>query len=494
MTALNARRSALPVNMTALIWGTIAIALGMVVGIFPLPITFVIATTAIFIVLTLIHPVSALMGLMILAPLRTLIATEAVFQLPIDIGQIAFIITLGTWGIHRIARGLPIFSVHWTVLSGPLILFLAVSAVSAWEATSLSAWLNEWIKWVQIFVLVIWVVNIGAEINWEWILCGLVLAGTANAIIGIYEFFGGSGALHLLINDRFFRSFGTFGQPNPFAGFMGLMLPLSLTAVVGYSLRAYAEIRAGQMMPIRLVQVLFYGLASALLAAGMIMSWSRGGWLGVAGAVGIICIAIPRQNWKGLLLITIVAGLIGLLWFGKLLPLSIIERLTTSTQEFFAFEDVRGVDIDPVNYAVVERLAHWQAALNMATAHPWFGVGFGNYEVVYPNFRLINWDEPLGHAHNYYLNILAELGVIGLLGYGKVWFTTIGLSWKARRHPDPLSRLIIIGLLGSWIYLAIHSMFDNLYVNNLFLHIGLMLGLLNLLYNQSNVFLGSDRS
>jgi putative inorganic carbon (HCO3(-)) transporter len=120
----------------------------------------------------------------------------------------------------------------------------------------------------------------------------------------------------------------------------------------------------------------------------------------------------------------------------------------------------------------------------MARAHPWLGVGLGGYEIAYPDYRLINWHEPLGHAHNYYLNILAEGGIIGLLAYGKVWLLIIWLTWRVRSHPDNLSRLTAIGILGTWTYLGIHSLFDNLYVNNLFIHIGTILGILGVLYNQ----------
>jgi O-antigen ligase len=106
--------------------------------------------------------------------------------------------------------------------------------------------------------------------------------------------------------------------------------------------------------------------------------------------------------------------------------------------------------------------------------------------VIYPAYRLLNWHEPLGHAHNYYLNILAETGIIGLLGYGKVWVFIMWLNWRTCQHSDLLARLIAVGLLGTWTYLAVHSMFDNLYVNNLFLHIGLMFGILAALYNQAS--------
>ena len=174
-----------------------------------------------------------------------------------------------------------------------------------------------------------------------------------------------------------------------------------------------------------------------------------------------------------------------MLWVTGRIPASIVIRVSSAAEEFVAFDDVRGIDITPDNYAVMERLAHWQAATNMAQANPWIGVGAGNYEMVYEDYRLINWHEPLGHAHNYYLNVMAEAGIMGLLGYGLSWVIIVWLTWRVRQHPDTTSRLTGIGLLGTWTYLAVHSLTDNLYVNNMFLHLGVMLGILAVLYNQT---------
>ena len=135
---------------------------------------------------------------------------------------------------------------------------------------------------------------------------------------------------------------------------------------------------------------------------------------------------------------------------------------------------------------MLERLAHWQAAVNMATDAPLLGLGLGSYEVVYDDFRLLFWEEPLGHAHNHYLNMLAETGAVGLAAYVSFWLLIILRTWSLRRHPDRFSRFASVGLLGCWIYIAVHSLFDNLYVNNLFLHIGVLLGALALLQRQLN--------
>src|SRR5258708_36680377 len=63
--------------------------------------------------------------------------------------------------------------------------------------------------------------------NLGWIVAGLIAAGVVQALIGIYEFRGGSGSPDLWILDfHYFRAFGSFGQPNPFCAWIGLALAL----------------------------------------------------------------------------------------------------------------------------------------------------------------------------------------------------------------------------------------------------------------------------
>lgn len=487
MTDAFPRLPALRPAHNILIWVAAAGIIGLIIATQPIPVVFTGGAVIILALLAAITPLAALTALLILAPLRTLIATEAAIQLPLDIGQMALAVFLGVWIMYRTARGQQLLRFQWTPIAGVILVFIALTALSAFSATSLGAWLNEWLKWVQILLLIVLVHEIANGQRWRWLIFGLVLAGVANALVGLYQFFGGSGALHLVINDRFFRAFGTFGQPNPFGGFMGLLAPVAVMAAFGSGWQARIHWRMTRRLPGAglMSLTLFYAAAAILIVIGIGISWSRGAWLAFAASLGVVALALPHQTWKGLLIAGIAVGVIGLLWLADVLPTSVVDRITSSTQEFLAFEDMRGVDITPENYAVVERLAHWQAALNMFQAHPWLGVGFGNYEVVYPQYRLINWNEPLGHAHNYYLNLLAETGIIGLLGYGKVWLVIMWANWRAKRHPDRFARCVVVGLLGAWTYLGVHSFFDNLYVNNLFLHLGLMLGVLAILYNQT---------
>lgn len=460
-----------------------ATAVGVLIAQQAIDVTLLILGLISSVLLIFVTPLASLSLLLVLAPLRALIATESSLQLPVDIGIFLLLVVLSTWGVHRIIRRQKLFEFEWSPVLLPVLVYASVMCLTVMNAVSLGAWLNEWLKWVLALVLICFALHMR---NWVWMTRILIVAACANAIIGIYIFFGGSGALHLIIGERFFRAFGTFGQPNPFGGFMGLIAPLASMAFIGIGLKIIYQWRISHRIAfIDVISLFAYGFAFVLISAALFFSWSRGAWLGFGVSFVVMLSALPRYWWQSLIVFSIMLGLVVFVVLSGVLPPTVTSRIESATREIFILNDVRAVDITPENYAIVERLAHWQAALNMAQEHPWFGVGMGNYEIVYSDYRLLNWHQSLGHAHNYYLNVLAEAGIIGLSSYLAMLVSIIVLSWQARKHPDPLARSLAVGLLGTWTYLIVHSLTDNLYVNNLFLHVGVMLGILALIRHEA---------
>jgi O-antigen ligase len=142
--------------------------------------------------------------------------------------------------------------------------------------------------------------------------------------------------------------------------------------------------------------------------------------------------------------------------------------------------DVTTVDATPANWALVERMAHWQAGWAMAMDHPLVGVGPGNYEAVYPRYYLGDWLEPLGHAHNYYINTFAETGIIGLVAFLGFIATMFVRMVSAIRQPGmngTTQRAVLVAVLGAALTLTIHNTFDNIFVHGIEVQFGLMLGL-----------------
>ena len=144
--------------------------------------------------------------------------------------------------------------------------------------------------------------------------------------------------------------------------------------------------------------------------------------------------------------------------------------------------DVRTVEVTPENWAVVERMAHWQAGWYMFLDHPWLGVGAGNYGDAYPDYFVGPWPEALGHAHNYYLNMLAELGVhwrLLVVADARPVFPATGRRVAASRRTSRGSfwRALLAGCLGGLVVFCVHNMFDSLFVHSVNVQIGVLLGL-----------------
>ncbi len=460
-------------------WLLAALLLGLALAYLPLPMAAgAIAFLAAGLVI-LIRPLAGLALALILGPLA---AWEATFLgNPLSSGQIVFLATLAAWLGQRVVqrrRSWP--RPPWLL---PLTLFGLISLASLWSALSVWDGIKELGKWVEIGLAVVMVMDMGRPaIRRAWdegrlpgLVWVLLLTAAGQAALGVWQFAGrGDGPDHFAITERLYRAAGSFQQPNPFGGYLSLHLALSLGLLVG--LLAARPAATDPRRRLWLLQVAILGSLSVILGLGCLASWSRGAWLNLAAALAALTLAAPRRRRMGMMLLAVVAVIFWVVWQSQLLPAAVTERLTGFVADF-RWGDVRGVDINDANYAVLERLAFWQAAEGMARDHLWLGVGLGNYEAAYPTYALLNWPQPLGHAHNYYLNLLAEVGVIGLGAYLLLWGAIIGQTWAALRLPWP-RRGLALGLLAAWVGLAVHHALDNLYVNNLYLHLGAWLGLL----------------
>lgn len=465
---------------------------GFIAGKAPLLVAVVLVIITITAVLAVIDPIYGIAFALLAGPLKPVFDTY-IPAFPLDPGQLFLILAVGSW----LLRGLKDHAI--TIPGSPILLPVAIftftALMSMMNALSFGYAVNELIKWAQILLVIVIVTDRADRKRIPFFVGAVILSVLIQALIGLWQFgLRGDGPEHFLIlGDRFYRAYGTFEQPNPFGGFlgMGLMLAIGLTlaALMKWWTSATDRDHANRY-PIKRIfraeslQLILLFALCLIIGGALLASWSRGAWLGAAAGVLAILFVWPRRVSWGLLLVLIflVMGL-GMLKTG-ILPSSITDRLLGFTESFQAL-NVRGVDISDANYAVIERLAHWQAAAEMVRYHPWFGVGIGNYEPVYGGYALLNWPYPLGHAHNIYLNMAAETGLVGLAAYLGMWITIIILTWRVTRSDQGWRRFIAIGLLGAWIHLSVHQMVDTLFVANIHLHLGVMLGVLSLLINDN---------
>ncbi|MFC1466995.1 MAG: O-antigen ligase family protein [Candidatus Brachytrichaceae bacterium NZ_4S206] len=433
------------------------------------------------------EPTLGLALALIVGPFQPL--ERAMFQLPLDSGQLVLALTLVSYGFRWLATGrFPLIRPQPAVAVA-FAAFIAVCLISFFPARDFRDWATECIKWLQIGLVALLVAG-EDDPRKRWIVIGAILISAAGqAAFGLIQAdIRGFGPPEFRIRGTdAYRAYGTFEQPNPFGGFMGLTWPVAAALALWAIARLWSMFRSSASQHLArasgtqwrmLLLLAVSALIAALCVRALIASGSRGALVGAAAAGAALFLAWVRQPWRwagGVFALALAAFAFDVIN----VPASLEAQLRYFDDPSSTFGlDVRNAHVTPITFSTIERLAHWQAALRMIEFNPWLGVGFGNYAAAYPAFRLLPWENALGHAHNYYLNIFAETGAVGLLTYLALWGAIIAVTWRAARRQEfyALSSALCAGVLGAWAHLTAHHLFDKLYVANMHLLIGAYLG------------------
>ena len=361
---------------------------------------------------------------------------------------------------------------HRPALMWPLLIFVWCAASSLTQAASWHDGLPEILKWVEFAALYLVAVQILDRRSATWVLICLLAAGVAQAVLGAYQFTHQVGPEAFILPGGYMRAHGTFRQPNPYAGYLGYLFPV----VASLGLSALSQWQVSRK-PIHLALLAACGAVAGVLGLGITVSWSRGAWLGLI-AGGIVVVALRSKRSAALaagiaIIVVLVVIIIGTGW----MPQAIAARVN-DLGAYLGGPDPARTEINDANFAVMERLAHWRAGQQMFGDRPWLGVGIGNYAAAYARYALPHWYLPLGHAHNVFINFLAETGIVGFSAFMVFWLGVAGLAWRSAVRSSGYQRALGIGLLGMWTYLSVHSMFDNLFVQHIQLEMALLLSIL----------------
>lgn len=448
-------------------WGLLALGAGLAVAV---PEPQVVALGAIGLAaasLALIQPLVAVPLLLFAVPFGGF-ARGASGDPSSDLSFGAAELLTGLLGVVWLARGARRRALE--VRAGGLVvtiaLMIAVALLSIGYANDKALATKESLKWLELLLALLVVVDLVASPRAaRWVIGAMLVAGAAEAAFGAFQFITDRGPATFALQGAL-RAFGHFDQPNPFAGYLTTMLPLAvMLALCRANPRGFRRLAGG---------------ATILLTIGIGLSQSRGAWLG-GGVAGVCLLLAWSTRTRRLLVPGALAGAVVIaIAFAGLLPASILDRLSQAV-EYFGVFDVRNVELTSDNWAVVERMAHWQAGWYMFVDHPWLGVGAGNYPDAYATYSVGSWREALGHAHNYYLNMLAELGVVG----GGVLALLLGLAFRhlggslvrAEGRGDEFWRAVLGGVFGGLIVLCVHNLFDSLFVHSVNIQVGVLLGL-----------------
>jgi len=107
----------------------------------------------------------------------------------------------------------------------------------------------------------------------------------------------------------------------------------------------------------------------------------------------------------------------------------------------------------------------WSTSFNIFKDYPVFGIGFGNFLEFYQSYLKIP-SQIFGHAHNDFLNVAANAGVIGLLAFIFLWVILLkNLLGRYKEKEEGYSKALILGGVLSLLAYLLASQFQCYYTD-----------------------------
>ncbi len=215
-------------------------------------------------------------------------------------------------------------------------------------------------------------------------------------------------------------------------------------ANLGIYLASFAPLALGWVLGARRRRWLAWGVF-ALSAATIVLARSRGGFLAYLAGLAVLALLVRRWWPLGF------AGLLAALQAATVPPAvkawaatmpSLLHQLT-----------------EP------ERLMYWQAAWHMIRTHPVLGVGPNTFILAYPAYRSAGdrFAQVGPYAHNQYLHLAAELGVVGLAIFLGLLAASLLAALRALRAPmaEPGRRALLASLCAGLAGYMVAGLFES---------------------------------
>ncbi len=346
----------------------------------------------------------------------------------------------------------------------------------------------KWISFISLYFSTISIIQHYQDIR----KCILVSLGSAGliSVIAIYEYFQGfekvltwfankplayrimepdtlrekiahNGTNWTISSGRGFnlRAFGTFEDVISYSAYLGLILPFGLLSFV---------VKQGKKI--------FILMCVVLVLISLFLTFTRSAYLAfiIAMIATVFLVKDILFHRKYLfVLISFAAILMGIVVSNKQVHDTLVFRFDKPVVEQF------------------DRRVLWDCALKIIKAKPVTGVGLSNYDSGIKKYCAV--DAPVLPAHNQYLQIAAESGIIGLISYMFILLVAFRYSIYIYVHSrDPEFKLIGVSFVVLCSWYCVQSLFTNyLFGDKFSMMFWIMIGLIGSSYrvcrNMANV-------
>ena len=310
------------------------------------------------------------------------------------------------------------------------------------------------LAYAAIFFLII--NNIKTRDQIRRLVLAIVITGTIVAFLGILQMLSGTNKIYWfwLSKYKIGNYFGPYVNPNHFAGYMGMVIPLGIGLLIAHLLNRFS-IPAGSwrhrlsVIESHLSKNSLLIFLIVIMGLSLFFSLSRGGILCFLFSTVFFftILGIKRSQRKKRKIGAVILGLIFamLIWIG----------IDPVLKELSTLADIR--------FTSNTRTIISKDTLNISKDFPFFGVGLGNFQYIYPKYTTLKYTGVYTHAHNDYMEMLADTGWPGaILFFGGIVFLLIKtlMLWYRRRDP------FVVGLTLGGVTGAVFILIQNMWTFN----------------------------
>jgi O-antigen ligase len=260
--------------------------------------------------------------------------------------------------------------------------------------------------------------------------------GFLVALFSIAQQFTWNGKLYWIVsNTQNGWVYGPYVDHAHYAGLMEMLVPIPLV---------FAMMSVWQRP-----QRALFGFAALLMASSVFLSQSLGGIVAFGAQMIFLAIIVAvRERSRRQILLLLVMGILLALWLTMLSPGGISDRIARLQ--------------DPLGRASAgDRIHIVKDSLKMISARPVLGWGLGTFPVVYPSFRSFYTNFFVNAAHNDYVQIAVETGLLGfaLVCWFIVTFYGVALRHVSNWRTDIRSATTLAAIVGVT-GILVHSLSD----------------------------------
>ena len=308
----------------------------------------------------------------------------------------------------------------------------------------------------------------------------IVFSGIIVALLGIAQKLGEAPKIYWFWEALFKKDasfFGPFVNPNHFAGYIEMVIPLSIGLfIVKWRHMAREPLRNMREFLIKIgeeegCKLILFSFLIVLMVGALFLSSSRGGVISFLGSM-IYLLLMVTQREKGRRNVFIVVGLLicvfsFLIWMG-IRPL---------VEEFSSIQDLSR------DYDIQYRFQNWKDSTKLFQHFLIFGVGLETFSTIFPQYKTIDLQYYYLYLENDYLQLLCEMGIVGFgifLWFILSFFRQMGL-WYSKSEANRISSaqyISLYGCLAGVVAIMIHSFWDfNMHIPSNALLLSMIMGL-----------------